>query len=316
MKKVLLINQTWFAQPLSELGYEVVVCQDPNSLPNLIKNSWDLVFYLDNSCIPLNDSFLLLDAVKVFYAVDVHLHKVEEALMSSVYDVVLVAQKSYVDFFKKFNENAYWLPLFAPKINFEKNLHRSGLCFVGNLDLSIHEQRKKFLRKLQKYVPLKIINGSWQDIYPHFYIVVNKSIRDDLNLRVFEALASNCLLITDHADGLFDLFENNREVITYSNFEECIEKVEYFLSNRAQGDEIRNRAHNKFLNFHTEYHRTLEILKILSKIKIREKTQLDFKRYKLGKLLWLKKIYSVISSNNVADIDNEISKLMPEVSIF
>ena len=47
-------------------------------------------------------------------------------------------------------------------------------------------------------------------VYARAKIVFNACVNRDLNMRVFKAMASGALLITDEADWLEDLFEDRK----------------------------------------------------------------------------------------------------------
>ena len=80
-----------------------------------------------------------------------------------------------------------------------------------------------------------------------------------INLRVFEALAAGCFLLTDHCDEIANLFEVGKEIDTYRSAEELTSKVAYYLKNEDKRQEIAQNGHAAFLSRHTWEIRTKEM---------------------------------------------------------
>ncbi len=72
-----------------------------------------------------------------------------------------------------------------------------------------------------------------------------------LNLRIFEALAAGCFLLTDHCDELEELFVVGEEIETFRSSAELAEKVAYYLSHEEERQRIAQRGHERFLRDHT-----------------------------------------------------------------
>jgi 2-polyprenyl-3-methyl-5-hydroxy-6-metoxy-1,4-benzoquinol methylase/Tfp pilus assembly protein PilF len=74
--------------------------------------------------------------------------------------------------------------------------------------------------------------------YAQSKIVVNAAVNVDINMRVFEALASGALLITDQADGLDELFVDGQHLVVYEKDDDLFDLVRYFLENDAERERI------------------------------------------------------------------------------
>lgn len=72
-----------------------------------------------------------------------------------------------------------------------------------------------------------------------------------INLRIFEALAAGCFLLTDHCDELGELFTPGVELETYRSAKELADKVDYYLSHENERIAIAHRGHEAFLTSHT-----------------------------------------------------------------
>ena len=83
------------------------------------------------------------------------------------------------------------------------------------------------------------------------------------NMRMFEATGMGSLLITDKKDNLNDLFRENKEVISYCNKEDALEKIIYFLKNTREASEIANRGRMRTHKNHSYNTRMEELIQIL-----------------------------------------------------
>jgi spore maturation protein CgeB len=99
-------------------------------------------------------------------------------------------------------------------------------------------------------------------IYLSSKIVVNRSLRRDLNVRVFEAMAAGAMLITNRdADGLNELFQENIHLVCYESNDELISKIRYYLEHDEERREIARKGHEEVMAKHTYQVRTREILR-------------------------------------------------------
>lgn len=83
------------------------------------------------------------------------------------------------------------------------------------------------------------------------------------NLRLFEATGVGTCLITDWKPNLSELFELEREVVTYRSAAECIEKTRYYLNHEAERLAIARAGQRRTLRDHTYQARMARLLEIL-----------------------------------------------------
>lgn len=79
------------------------------------------------------------------------------------------------------------------------------------------------------------------------------------NMTLFEATGCGALLITDWKKNLSDLFEIDKEIITYKNPQEMTEKIKYYLEHEEERKEIAKAGQQRTLKDHT-YKRRMEQL--------------------------------------------------------
>ena len=85
------------------------------------------------------------------------------------------------------------------------------------------------------------------------------------NMRMFEATGVGTCLITDTGKNMTDLFEADKEVVTYASIDEAIEKVNYLMEHENQRQEIAAAGQRRTLFDHTPMSRCMQIDEILQK---------------------------------------------------
>ena len=75
------------------------------------------------------------------------------------------------------------------------------------------------------------------------------------NLRMFEATGSGACLLTDARENVSDLFEPDREVVTYRSAVDCIERATWLLDHPTEATRIAAAGQRRVLAEHTFAHR-------------------------------------------------------------
>lgn len=86
------------------------------------------------------------------------------------------------------------------------------------------------------------------------------------NMRMFEATGAGACLLTDDGTNMKDLFEDGKELVTYKNADDCIEKVNYLLSHENERKQIADAGQRRTLKDHTIENRCKEINTYLQEI--------------------------------------------------
>ena len=210
------------------------------------------------------------------------------------YDLALSSVPPFVDRFRKDGLNSEYLKLgFESEIlNFldKTNFYEYDCSFVGGLT-NFHTQRIDILKKLLKdknnnislwgYTDNKnrelfkdVLKGEvWgKDMYNIFKkskitlnIHIDSSGKYANNMRLYEATGCGTLLITDEKNNLGELFEIDKEVVTYKNVEELKYKIKYFLNNEEERLKIALAGQKRTLTEHTYFNRMKDLIGILEK---------------------------------------------------
>jgi len=209
---------------------------------------------------------------KAAYFIDSHMNLENHLRMATLFDVVFLAQREYMESFKKHGiRHVQWLPLACdPEIHSGYVLPKSfDVAFAGSVtDNPAHERRKFLLKSLSSEYDVNIRRVFLTEMAEHFSsgkIVFNNAIKNDLNMRVFEALCSGSMLLTDHAEGLSDFFRDGKELVIY-NDENIVERAGYYLRHDEERERIAKAGREKVLAAHTYGHRVEQIIKTMRSV--------------------------------------------------
>lgn len=245
---------------------EVYVFSSRDNFQGIYELKPDFILAIDDG------SHYILDInyhTKAIWIVDSHTSFICDKIMIKSFDIIFVAQKEYVDSFKKVNKNVYWLPLgcdqdWHGKQNLEKIY---DIAFVGQLGVG---WRKKMLLNLRKDFSNNFIKlADCKDlgkIYSQAKIVINYNVNNDINMRVFEALCSGSLLITNkiNDNGFEELFKDGEHLVVYDGtYKDLKEKIKYYLENDKERNKIAEQGRKIVLENHTYKKRIEDIIKIV-----------------------------------------------------
>ncbi len=277
---ILLVNHVWFKQELIDLGHNVITsgwlncgydivfpwrCPSTKLIEKIPDGiNIDCLIYYDDSGLPSISDIENLPFKKIFYSVDTHHHIDWHKEFARLFEVVLLAQKSFINDFKleHLSEKVNWFPPW-PTINIEPSEIRTiDVSFRGTMDEGLHPGRKNFLEYCSNYVNLDFGQGDYVEVYSKSKIVINEAVRGDLNFRVFEAIMSGALLLNPRINnGLEDIFQDGTHYVAYSDgdAENAISLIKYYLENEEERLRIANCGREKLLAEHTSIKRALKL---------------------------------------------------------
>ncbi len=204
------------------------------------------------------------------YLIDVHLGHWRESA-ARFFDAVFIAQKDYLPAFREAvgHDQVYWLPLAAaPDVHYDHGLPRLyDVGFVGNIARA--HQKTARARRLKRIAERFHTNDLYRpytpdevgEVYSQSRIVFNTSIAGDVTMRVFEGTASGALLLTDSiANGLEELYEPGREIVTFEDDADLLEKIAYYLAHEEERARIAQAGHQRAITQHTYGQRVQTLL--------------------------------------------------------
>ncbi|MGE3276039.1 MAG: glycosyltransferase [Vicinamibacterales bacterium] len=142
--------------------------------------------------------------------------------------------------------------------------HPPGEGEVRDLDVAFHGQRHgvwstraPFLDRLRTRYRMND-PGEWlppagvAETYRRARIVVNPTVLDGLNPRIFEAMACGALLMTSHdASGVERLFDDGVHLVRFGDPDDLEARVAYYLAHEAERRRIADAGCHEVLAKHT-----------------------------------------------------------------
>lgn len=231
-----------------------------------IPPAYDLYWRIDHGddyTIPLPDRL----RPAVFYAIDTHLsynwRKIQR--LARGYAIVFCAQAKAA----RQLPNGEWLPLAC-----DQELHGTvpgspptwDVAFVGT-DGGL--PRKFYLQILRERYPNSFIGPAdytkMAAIYSQARLGFNYSIGREVNMRIFEVMAANTLLMTNAPEG-DDLqrlgFEERRHLVCYRTPQQLLELMDHFLARPDERGAIARAGAALVRARHTYVHRVKQLLAV------------------------------------------------------
>jgi len=209
-----------------------------------------------------------LSCPKACYLIDSHLNLSWHLEWACQFDYVFIAQREYLDSFREQGINVHWLPLGCdPEIHTSLDLLKQhDVGFVGSLT-SNNPRRTELLRMLSEQVNLHAERCFLTDmarVFSASKIVFNCAVKNDLNMRVFEAMSTGTLLLTDLAwnSGQDILFRDGEDYAIYRHDDLLPDTVGFYLDNEDLRERIGARGRHLVHTAHTYLHRVEDLLEV------------------------------------------------------
>ncbi len=209
----------------------------------------------------------------IWWAIDTHLTFARCLDRARQADIVFAAQRDGAERLAMAGvRSVTWLPLACdPEIHGRQRARsekRYDVSFVGN---QVGRERVELLRKLGTQFPNSFIGRqrmeTMADTYSASRVVFNRSVANDINMRVFEGMASGSLLLTNNLahNGMEHLFRDGVHLVTYDNSEGLFEQLRFYLKheNESESEEIAATGYREVIRKHTYIHRIERILSSL-----------------------------------------------------
>ncbi|WP_422927502.1 glycosyltransferase family protein [Singulisphaera sp. PoT] len=213
----------------------------PDQLGRIPRRGFDLYLGVDDGL-----DYRLDDGLRplAWWAIDTHLDFARCLSRARSADLVFAAQRNGAERLRAEGvETAEWLPLACdPEIHRKFAVEKSrDVTFIGNV---FPGPRSELLSALGRRFPDTLIGRAYFEEMARAYsasrVVFNRSLGDDVNMRVFEALACGSLLATNdlEGNGQATLFRDGIHLATYGGEEELIDKVAYYLAHEAAREKV------------------------------------------------------------------------------
>lgn len=167
---------------------------------------------------------------------------------------------------------------------------------------------------LKKYCSKPVYGKDYYNLLKNSKIIINshavKDIRFSGNIRMYEATGLGCLLITDYKEDLNDKFEINKEIVSYKNIDEIYQKVDYYLKNSDELEDIAKKGQERTKKEYSYESFAKEIFDFVNNFKKNQQKVAN------NKLLNLLKHKQKFVHNNTINKNLEISKYLNSILSF
>ncbi|MFM1920742.1 MAG: hypothetical protein RLZZ303_2376 [Candidatus Hydrogenedentota bacterium] len=207
----------------------------------------------------------------VYISVDTW-HDHEEFRYARPYDFVFAAQESMVAYFRDAGlPRVEWLPLAcSPRRHHPVDtLPTHDFAFAGMTVYVVNRQRMARLLRLEKEFTVRIEGALGGDDYCRALAagraVFNSSVAQDVNMRVFEAMAVGRPLLTNRdaaANGLYRLFTEGEHFLGYDD-EDLMTQARCLMEDGGLRDCLAEAAKREVLERHTYRHRVGRVLEVV-----------------------------------------------------
>ncbi len=213
--------------------------------------------------------------------------------LAAPYDILFLKEPYMVELFRnKLNKNVYYLPEACNPIwhkivdlnDEEKKYSGCDIAVTGN----VYYYRVLILEQLMSY-QLKIWGGAfsrWLESplrgkFMARYVTCEEKSKAfgaakinlntlhpseiyGVNCRIFEIAGCGGFQIVDYKPALKDIFEIDKEIVTFETIAELKEKVAYYLSHDDEREEIALRSYERAHKEHTYEQRLKTIMSLVS----------------------------------------------------
>jgi 2-polyprenyl-3-methyl-5-hydroxy-6-metoxy-1,4-benzoquinol methylase len=241
----------------------------PDDAGRIPPNQFDLYLNVDDGL-----EYRLPERLRpcAWWAIDTHLNFPWCLEKARGFDLVFAAQRNGAERLEAEGvRTARWLPLACdPGVHGKVDAEKAhDVAFVGNV---FPGPRADLLKEIRRRFARAFVGNAYFEemarVYSASRVVFNRSIRDDVNMRVFEALASGSLLVTNDlaANGQAELFRDGVHLATYSDAEELFDKLAYYLRHEPLRERVAAAGRVEVLAKHTYRHRMETVLELAGRL--------------------------------------------------
>lgn len=207
-----------------------------------------------------------------WWVIDTHMDPAWAEEKGKGFDFLFAAQRDGAQCLVNSGIPTDWLPLACdPEVHRPHALQRTrDVCFVGR---NTSGTRRKLLSLILNQFPNSFVGERYFEDFATTYseskIGFNCSVKNDVNMRVFETLACGPLLVTnDLADnGQEELFTSDKHLVTYREPEEMLEKIRFYLRHEEVRQAIAQSGQIEATTRHTYRHRMISLLESIERSK-------------------------------------------------
>ncbi|PAW95010.1 hypothetical protein CKK33_16505 [Mucilaginibacter sp. MD40] len=235
----------------------------------------DLFLFIEGGSMQIFPSGLEhLPCLTAWYGIDTHMDYNKHLAICKAFDINFIAQYEYVPrLLSDGAKQVHWLPLaFEPQPEKHAQLERDLLIsYIGSNNVEKHKERHDLIKAItDKYNNIffgKAIPAEMSKIYARSWMVFNKSINNDINMRYFEAMGEGAVLLTDKLinNGVDTLFVDGEHYLVYNDKEHLLQLIDALSNDKQALMKIGQNAKALINDLHTYDARANQILEIVNR---------------------------------------------------
>jgi hypothetical protein len=221
----------------------------------------DLLIYVEGGSTSLFPTDLdQLNFPCLWWGIDTHNNYDQHLMISRVFSQSLIAQKSFaLKLSQDGIQNVAWMPLAAPSFKVEDSTYskKYDIAYVGSTNWKLYPERKIIFDLISDNFTNFYFGPAepkeMMEIYANSKVVINHSLMNDVNMRIFEALGAGALLLTNqiYDNGLDDLLVKGRDFDIYFDENDLLVKINFYLENETLRAKIAKTGHELVVRNHT-----------------------------------------------------------------
>jgi GT2 family glycosyltransferase/tetratricopeptide (TPR) repeat protein/2-polyprenyl-3-methyl-5-hydroxy-6-metoxy-1,4-benzoquinol methylase len=241
-----------------------VVHFQPSDLDHIPRTGFDLYLNIDDGLRYHLPSQLHPSA---WWAIDTHMDLTWCLEKAWAFDHVFAAQRDGAEQLRRGGiRSAAWLPLACdPDIHAKHDVAKQyDVAFVGNVFPGPRAELLELIRRrYQRTFVGQCYFAEMARTYSAARTVFNRSIKNDVNMRVFEAVACGSLLLTNDLsdNGQAELFRDGVHLATFREPEDLLDKIAFYLDREPLRETIAAAGRAEALEKHTYRHRMEQLLR-------------------------------------------------------
>ncbi len=230
-------------------------------------------FYVENSAyVPIFLNEFPIEVTKVMLLIDTHINKNRRLPYLALFDLILLVNKQQVSELRTINPNIEWFTYGGDTKAFyklPKAEKKYNVVFNGNIIPWIHYHRFFMLWYLRTHgVDVLYSTATYQHhnkLFNESKIVLNRTPLGGWNLRIFEAMSSGSLLMTDiPSNNMEKIFIDKKHLVYYNSFADLKNKIDYYLVHDKEREKIAKQGYNfvrRNYSWDAQINKLLDILK-------------------------------------------------------
>lgn len=200
-----------------------------------------------------------------YWASDTHLGYPYRLEMAKRADFAFCAQKQAVEDMKRDGvANPIWLPHAVEPLAYpkqEKFTKNFDVCFIGHVNSPNREEAlDRLFSEFPNFDYGQALFEKCAERIGNSKIGFNIAMKDDINMRCFETMATGTMLLTDRISHIEELFEDKKHLVLYDGLDDMVEKAKYYIAHDDEREKIAQAGYEHVINNHTMQHRVDRIL--------------------------------------------------------